>query len=193
MDANLPSHDAFLVDPAHAKFARGESRSLLTPKQGCMALIPVPFLLVGCVFVAVSVGLWFRFGHQILTEAELSGEYIGRELFGVFCVTGFTMVWFGFTGFVGFVLVYDLRRRWRLGRDGQRCLGEIISCTGGLSDEGNYLLEAGYRFRSPRTASWIEDEVSVTRNDLKLKRKPLPPPGTPVHIVYLTDETYMAL
>jgi hypothetical protein len=193
LEANVEHRDVFLVDPAHARFARGESRSLLTHKQGCLVLIPIPFLLVGCLFVAVSLGLWFRFGHQILTLAELSGEYIGRELFGVLCVSSFTMLWLGFIGFIGYVFVHDLRKRWRLGRDGQRCLGEVVDCSGSLTDEGNYLLEVAYRFRSPRTSAWIEDTASVTRNDLKLSQKPLPPPGTPVQVVCLNDGTHMAL
>jgi hypothetical protein len=52
-------------------------------------------------------------------------------------------------------------------------------------------LQVRFGFRSPNTGAWIEGQDSQTRKDLE--GKPLPSRGTPVHVLYLDDKTYLML
>jgi hypothetical protein len=78
-----------------------------------------------------------------------------------------------------------------LARDGELTEGEIVHCSGERDSDGDFILRAEVRFRSPQTGAWLEGTYSPTRNDLK--GKGLPGPGTRVHVLYLDDKTYEAL
>jgi hypothetical protein len=66
-----------------------------------------------------------------------------------------------------------------------------VRCSGDRDSDGDFELEARFGFRSPQTGKWIEGKDSQTRKDLE--GKPLPSPGTPVHVLYLDDKTCLML
>ena len=110
---------------------------------------------------------------------------------GPLVMTAFTLLWTGITMTFAFMVFRELVKRIRLARHGQRIRGEIVRCSGSTDSDGDYSLTVRYRFRSPVSGAWIEGSDSQVRNDAK--NDPMPAVGKPVQIVYLDDETYMAL
>jgi hypothetical protein len=106
-------------------------------------------------------------------------------------MTGFTLLWNGIVAPFAFMMFRELGKRWRLGRRGQRLAGEIVRCSGSTDSDGDYALTLRYRFRSPESGAWLEGSDTQVRKDLK--EGPLPAAGRPVQVVYLDDDTYMAL
>jgi hypothetical protein len=110
---------------------------------------------------------------------------------GLLALTGFCLIWNGIVFPVAWLLVREVLRRHKLARDGQKITGEIVHCSGGRDSDGDFELAVRFGFRSPQSGARIEDKDSQIRKDLK--DKPLPPPGTPVQVLYLDDESYMVL
>jgi hypothetical protein len=77
----------------------------------------------------------------------------------------------------------------RYQRRGRVIQGEVLACTGG--DIGNrYTITLRYRFRTP-TGKDLTGHSSQAREDLK--SAPLPQPGDPVGILYVSDSLYRLL
>lgn len=55
----------------------------------------------------------------------------------------------------------------------------------------DYVITASYQFVSPTTGNVITGRIQRERRDLQ--RVPLPPPGTPVRVLYADDEAHMML
>jgi hypothetical protein len=109
----------------------------------------------------------------------------------VLLMTGFCLVWNGFILVVAWVLVREILKRRKLDRGGRRIVGQVVRCSGRRDSDGDFVLDLRFGFRSPQTGAWIEGKDSHIRRDLE--DKPLPPPGTPLHVLYLDDKTYLAL
>lgn len=131
--------------------------------------------------------LTVRYARHSPTIATIEPGRIG----GLLALTGFCLVWNGIVLTISWLLVREVRKRRRLARNGQWLSGEIARCTSHLDSDGDFVLDVTFRFRSPQTGMWIEAKDSQLRKDLK--GEPLPPPGTPVHVLYLDDKRYMML
>jgi len=80
--------------------------------------------------------------------------------------------------------------------DGRLCDGEVESCRGrrarGPHEDSDYYYEVAvrYSFRTPDGLR-LTGEAEAARDDLR--KAELPPPGTPVRVLYLTDTNYQLL
>jgi hypothetical protein len=110
---------------------------------------------------------------------------------GLLALTGFCLVWDGLVFSFSWIVLREILKRRRLARRGQRIVGEIVRCSDDRDSDGDLLLKVKFAFRSPYSGMWIEGKDSQTRKDLKGKL--LPAPGTPVHVLYLDDKTYLML
>lgn len=110
---------------------------------------------------------------------------------GPLILTAFCLVWNGIVFSIAWLTVREILMRRRLAREGQRLGGEVIRCFGHKDSDGDFVVEVRFGFRSPQSGMWIEDKDSQIRKDLSAEL--LPSPGTPVHVLYLDDETYMVL
>jgi hypothetical protein len=90
--------------------------------------------------------------------------------------------------FLGFAVYF--RRKVRLARDGQLLSGKLLTCSGELDAENDYNVHATYHFVSP-TGCVIEGKMTACCNSLK--DRPLPEPGTPIMVLYLSDGNYQLL
>jgi hypothetical protein len=106
-------------------------------------------------------------------------------------LTGFCLIWNGTVLLLARASVLELLKRRRLAQHGQRVLGELTHAAGQPNSDGDFELQIGFGFRSPQTGEWSRGEDSRVRKDLK--DTPLPPPGTPIRVVYLDDDTHMVL
>lgn len=131
--------------------------------------------------------LTVRYARSYPSIATIQPGRIG----GLLALTGFGLVWDGLVVSFAWLLVRKIRKRCRLARRGQRIAGEVLSCASDRDSDGDLLLKVRFGFRSPQSGKWIEGKDSQTRKDLE--GKPLPSPGTPVHVLYLDDKTYMML
>ncbi len=110
---------------------------------------------------------------------------------GLLALTGFCGLWDGTVLFISALVLREVLQRRKLARRGQRLVGEILRISGRRDSDGDFVLILGYGFRSPLTAAQLEGSNSQVRKDLA--DGPLPPPGTPVHVLYLDDERHMVL
>ncbi|MFN2292296.1 MAG: DUF3592 domain-containing protein [Anaerolineae bacterium] len=110
---------------------------------------------------------------------------------GLLAITGFGLVWNGIVLFFTQTLVREVLRRRTLARKGKRIVGEVLLCSIRRDGDGDLVLELGFGFRSPQTGAWIEASDSQLRKDLV--GKPLPPTGTPVHVLHSNDSQYIVL
>jgi len=131
--------------------------------------------------------LTVRYARRSPTIATIEPGRIG----GLLALTGFCLVWNGLVFAISWLLAREVHKRRRLASNGQRISGEIVHCSSHLDSDGDFVLDARFRFRSPQAWVWIEGKGSQLRKDLK--GEPLPPPGTPVHVLYLDDKRYMML
>jgi len=69
--------------------------------------------------------------------------------------------------------------------------GEVVHAETEVDGDGDLALTLVTRFRSIDTGEWIETHDRQVRNDLK--SEPLPQPGTPVHVLYRDDRSYLVL
>jgi hypothetical protein len=106
-------------------------------------------------------------------------------------LTAFCLVWCGLVFGLTLFSLRKLRRRRRLAREGGLTDGELVYCSGYEDSDGDFHLKTQIRFRSPQTGVWLRETYSPLRNDLK--GKPLPRPGTPIHVIYIDDNTFEAL
>lgn len=81
-------------------------------------------------------------------------------------------------------LLWTDRRNRALSHRGQLLPGEIISATGRRGSKGAFNVTLHYRFRTP---SGEISEKKSTANRPDLRKMPLPPPGTPVLVLYVHD------
>jgi hypothetical protein len=87
--------------------------------------------------------------------------------------------------FIVALLWIDHRNR-VLSHRGQLLPGEIINATGRRGSKGAYTVTLHYRFRTP---SGEISEKKSTANRPDLRKMPLPPPGTPVLVLYVHDKS----
>jgi hypothetical protein len=123
---------------------------------------------------------------NIASVSPVSGR--GGQPLGLACGT---LLWWALILGLAYYVLSPMRKRQRLAREGTLISGQIIHCSGRKDRDNDLRLKAGVRFRSPQTDQWIEKNYLRTRNDLK--GKPLPQPGTPVHILYINDKTFEAV
>jgi hypothetical protein len=83
------------------------------------------------------------------------------------------------------------RRLAKFTRYGQHVNGQIVSASGEVDSEGDYMVRFRYSFVSPKSGRRITNETLRMRNDLRDGN--VPPPGTPIAIWYLDDKTYEVL
>ncbi|MGD8475062.1 MAG: DUF3592 domain-containing protein [Anaerolineae bacterium] len=125
-----------------------------------------------------------------LSDPNIATIQPGR-IGGLLALTGFGLVWDGLVFSFSWLLLREVLKRRKLARRGQRIAGEIVRCSGERDSDGDFALEVRFGFRSPHTGAWIEGKDSQTRKDLE--GKALPSPGTPVHVLYLDEKTYLML
>jgi hypothetical protein len=111
--------------------------------------------------------------------------------FRVLMTTCFGLVWTAVSVGLGAFFFRNQIKRRRLAREGKLIDGTIVSSSSSTDGDGDFTLKTQVRFRSPRTGEWIFQNYRHGRNDLK--RKPLPGPGTLVHVLYIDDRTFEAL
>jgi hypothetical protein len=128
-----------------------------------------------------------RYARRNATIATIEPGRYG----GLLLLTGFCLVWNGFVFGISWLLAREYLKRSRLARQGRLIAGEIAACTSHRDGDGDLVVDLDYRFRSPLTWSWTKGTGSQLRKDME--RKPLPAPGTPVHVLYVDDETHMVL
>jgi hypothetical protein len=131
--------------------------------------------------------LTIRYAQRDPSIATIQPGRIG----GLLALTVFCLVWNGLVFSFSWLLLREVLKRRKLARRGQRIAGEIVRCSADRDSDGDFVLEVRFGFRSPHTGVWIEGKDSQTRKDLE--GRPLPPRGTPVHVLYLDDETYLML
>jgi hypothetical protein len=131
--------------------------------------------------------LTVRYARRAPAIATIQPGRIG----GLLALTGFCLVWNGFVFPISWLSAREVHKRRKLARRGQRIAGEVVHCSGGWDSDGDFVLEVRFGFHSPQTGAWIEGKGSQMRKDLD--GEPLPPPGTPVHVLYLDDKTYLIL
>jgi hypothetical protein len=112
----------------------------------------------------------------------------GGQPLGLACGT---LLWWAVVLGLAYYVLSPVRKRQRLAQEGTLLSGEIIHCSGRKNSDNDFRLKAEVCFRSPQTGQWIHKNYLLTRNDLK--GKPLPDPGTHVHILYINDKTFEAL
>lgn len=78
-----------------------------------------------------------------------------------------------------------------LAREGQMVRGEVTSSYGSTGEDDNFHLRIKYAFRSPGNGRFITGTAITQRNDLS--ENTLPPPGTPLIIVYRRDAHHKPL
>jgi len=110
---------------------------------------------------------------------------------GLLAITGFCVLWDGTVFVISALVLREVLERRKLARHGQRLVGEILRSSGHRDSDGDFMLSLGYGFRSPLTGTRMEGTNSQVRKDLE--DGPLPPPGTPVHVLYLDDDVHMVL
>ncbi|MFC2038015.1 DUF3592 domain-containing protein [Chloroflexota bacterium] len=131
--------------------------------------------------------LTVRYAQRDRTITTIEPGRVG----GLLAMTGFCLARNGIVLWVTRPVVGEIFRRRKLARRGQRLAGEIIRCSGYKDSGGDFTVTVRFGFHSPQTGTRIEGKDSQIRKDLK--GKPLPAPGTAVHVLYLDDETYMVL
>jgi hypothetical protein len=77
-----------------------------------------------------------------------------------------------------------------LSRSGCLLQGRLLSCRGQRGSKGTYTVTVRYRFETPDGRT-LDREASQVRNDMK--QVMLPPPGTPVLVVYVSDKLHQVL
>jgi hypothetical protein len=177
----------FLLRPENRGFVQGQTQQLPSPLGG---------LATGCVWAVVGL---FMFGAVmgLVTVARnwiqyaASGGDSGLEPVSMLIGTGGALLFCLLPVSVAAVLLYAARRQKRLAAEGRMITGEIVGASGRRDSEGDFILTARVRFRSPQTRKWIERTYRPRRDDLE--RKPLPEPGTQVHVLYIDDRTHQAL
>jgi hypothetical protein len=78
----------------------------------------------------------------------------------------------------------------RLREQSSKAAGEVVECKDTATDE-NYYIKLTYRFQSPQSGKTIQQAHRLLRDDLR--QAALPPPGTPVVVLYRDDKTYWIL
>jgi hypothetical protein len=76
----MDQRDSFLLDPDHGRFARGESRWLVSRKHGCLVLFVIPFVFAGVLVLLFTVDLWLRLVRLSTDSAETSGQFLSKEV-----------------------------------------------------------------------------------------------------------------
>jgi hypothetical protein len=115
-------------------------------------------------------------------EAEISAVYVtvGPMFLFVAGVFSFTVL----------VLKNRKEKQEQLAREGVILPAELIKVSEDMNDESVYNIRAEYRFLNPRA------EVVTGRNSgirLDLKKKDYPPAGTPMLVLYVSDDLFEAL
>lgn len=115
---------------------------------------------------------------------------IGRPLL----LTAAGLFWNAIVGVLLVVAVAGLRQMHidkRLSRAGRLVEGHIDDVSGHKDDDNDYHVTVRYRFVSPTSAQWVAGTSSAMRNDLK--NQALPPPDTPVAVLYADDRAHRVL
>ncbi len=97
--------------------------------------------------------------------------------------------------FVGLATLVGAATQWyigvRLTQDGSITYGITEKATSYSDDDGDYQMQVTARFVSPRTG--VPLTITNSRVELPRERRPPPPPGTPVAILYRNDNHYALL
>ncbi len=83
------------------------------------------------------------------------------------------------------------REIYYLQRHGRLIEGELIECKSERDSDNDLVITLRYHFLSPTSGQEIVNKSSTVRNDLT--ESTLPPPGTPVAILYADDQHYRVL
>lgn len=175
-DALEAESEYFFFEPKAEQFVRGETQTL--PLNSCLLLALGAFALSGLLISGLSVIQWAR---NSASETSSGG-------LGLLC--GNLFWWAIVLGLAYYVLGQRFKRQ-RLSREGTLVDGAIVRCSGRLDSDNDFQVKAEIRFRSPRTGQWVFKSFSRQCN--QLRGEPLPRPGTPVHVLYIDDETLEAL
>lgn len=85
--------------------------------------------------------------------------------------------------------VAPYRRKKQLERDGQVIMGVLQSCKGERIKAG-YGIDVQYSLQTPDGRSVTGRQTSICNH---LRKQPLPPPGTPIAVVYVNDKLHEML
>ncbi len=103
----------------------------------------------------------------------------------------FVLVWNGTVYLVIFLVLRHYRRRVFLERNGKMIAGEILEATITADIDGDLTVSVEYVFSVPDSDKRLSKTERATRNDLRKQK--LPPPGTPVVILYYNERKFMLL
>jgi hypothetical protein len=134
-----------------------------------------------------ALRVYYRRGDpSVASTRPISGR--GGPPLGLICGNLF---WWAIVLGLGYYVLKPVYKQRRLAQEGTLIRGEVIHSSSYKDSDNDFRLMAEIRFRSPQTGNWIHKKYRVTRNDLA--GKPLPRPGTLVHVLYIDDRTFQAL
>lgn len=129
------------------------------------------------------------------TNADVAGETQN-----LWSLIGFSVFWLIFTGgfsLFGIALVMgsmiERTRMRELRTRGQQLEGRVVSTSTREDSDDDFLLKVVYQFISPATGEWRQAEAEQVRNDLKKQPSAIPMNGTPVTVLYASEENYRLL
>jgi hypothetical protein len=190
----------FLLDPQYAGFEMQKlplkretifGRVKRPPNaliiEGILALLYgiLMFAVVGILFgdLLQNVRLWLSGDDTQVTLTTLSPLILCL----VFSFWGGRMAWRGICDLRRFISTQALYRRYL--RESKLITGEIVSCEKRYEDSRN-VVYVTLQFTAPNQ-NVLTGTQSKEREDSLVN--PLPPPGTPVTVVYVDDQNYVIL
>jgi hypothetical protein len=183
----------FLLHPENEPIILGEGRNLPS-MHAWLVFVLVLLPLVG-LFGWLAFGAYTRWMPLI---PELSGGGVGPE-----GALANTLAWTGWAVLAGIAMLGlwgsalgVLWARRSLERRGQIAWGTVTEASGKRNSADNLRLTVVFRCKAPRRYAGelrptLEGTLKRTRNDLK--GQPLPPPGTPLPVLYLNPKNYEVL
>lgn len=132
--------------------------------------------------------------HTPHIEAFIIGLGLGTlvlALVGLHAL-GIALLFVGALGLLGMIISEPFRWKKELNerfpREGYVVLGEILTCIAYIKRAGQYayfMVEIEYRYRAPN-GDFFTSSINAQRPDLNGTQ--LPPPGTPVYVLYFSEQ-----
>ncbi len=183
---NFPN--VFLLYPRNLKYVRGEVEKPTT-STGTAAWVGIVIFFVVFSMISAASGLFF------IADAPFVGSNFDPEMLLPF---GFFGLIFGIIFLIVVVSwVRNQQRMTRLAASGQVYLGQVVYSNGrwvssgsGSSRSSSYRVTVRYVLRLPDGRT-VNGEATATRGDLA--RKALPLTGSPVAVLYASEDDQMLL
>lgn len=193
---NFPS--VFLLYPRNQKYLHGEAESPTVNTASTWVSLAVMMGMLG-IFIAFSAFLSFDMPGGSSDFSAAMSDFGNAVMDGsMFAPFAFFFIIFGIIFVI--VIVSNIRtanRMKRLAAEGKLLLGQASNVHGrwvtsgsGKSRSSSYKVSVTYRVRLP-DGRVIQGSETATRSDLA--RRALPVPGTPVAVLYVSDEDKLLL